>query len=70
MQNKREISEPNNTKEMLAALSGAALVVVGAGLLLSHPTIRRYASQVRLSTLLSAALPGIERFMRKQVPVA
>ena len=40
------------------------LVIVGAAMMLTNPTIRRYASQIRLTSLLSAAIPGIERMMR------
>jgi hypothetical protein len=51
-------------KETLYMLGGVALVIVGAGLVLSNPTVRRYLGQVGLGDLASAALPDIERYFR------
>ena len=36
-----------NDKDTLYMLGGVALMVFGAGLILSNPTIRRYMSQAR-----------------------
>jgi hypothetical protein len=41
---------------------GQALVIFGAGLVLSNPTVRRYLGQVGLGNLASAALPDLELF--------
>lgn len=51
-------------KETLYLLGGVALVIFGAGLVLSIPTVRRYLKQVGLGDLASAALPDIERYFR------
>jgi hypothetical protein len=51
-------------KETLYMLGGVALVIVGAGLLLSTPTVRRYLGQVGVGDLASAALPDLERYFR------
>lgn len=51
-------------KETLYMLGGVALVIVGAGLVLSNPTVRRYLGQVGLGDFASAALPDIERYFR------
>jgi len=51
-------------KETLYMLGGVALVIVGAGLVLSNPTVRRYLGQMGLGDLASAALPDIERYFR------
>jgi hypothetical protein len=57
--------EANGTdKETLYLLGGVALVIFGAGLLLSNPTIRRYLGQVGLGNFASAALPDLERYFR------
>ena len=64
MPNRAETTEQTDTKDTMMALGGAALLIIGVGMMLTHPKIRQYASQVRLSSLLSAALPGIERLMR------
>ena len=57
-------SESSDSKDMLLALSGVALVVFGAGLILSHPFVRRYIGQAGLGGLAAAAIPDIERYIR------
>lgn len=51
-------------KETLYLLSGVALMIFGAGLILSNPTVRRYLSQVGLGSFATAALPDLERYFR------
>jgi hypothetical protein len=51
-------------KETLYMLGGVALVVLGAGLVLSNPTVRRYLGQVGIGNLASAAMPDLERYFR------
>ena len=45
-------------------LGGVALVIFGAGLVLSNPTVRRYLGQIGVGNLASAAIPDIERYFR------
>jgi hypothetical protein len=57
--------ESNGTdKETLYMLGGVALVIFGAGLVLSNPTVRRYLGQAGVGGLASAALPDLERYFR------
>jgi hypothetical protein len=51
-------------KDTLYMLGGVALVIFGAGLILSNPSIRKYLSQVGLGNMASAALPDIEKYFR------
>jgi len=51
-------------KELLYMLGGVALVIFGAGLVLSNPNVRRYLGQLGVGNLASAALPDIERYFR------
>jgi hypothetical protein len=51
-------------KETLYMFGGVALVILGAGLVLSNSTVRRYLRQIGLGDLASAALPDIERYFR------
>lgn len=51
-------------KETLFMLGGVALVVLGAGLVLSNPAVRRYLGQMGVGNLASAALPDLERYFR------
>ena len=60
-------STPNGTdngKDTLYMLGGVALVVFGAGLILTNPLIRRYMSQLGVGNLASAAMPDIERYLK------
>lgn len=51
-------------KETLYMLGGAALILFGAGLILSNPTVRRYLGQMGVGNLLLAALPDVDRYMK------
>jgi hypothetical protein len=54
----------NNKKDTLCMLGGLAMVVFGAGLILTNPFVRRYTSQLGAGGLLGAALPDVERYFR------
>jgi hypothetical protein len=47
-------------------LSGVALVVFGAGLILSNPIVRRLMASTGLNglNLLQAAVPDVEKYMK------
>ena len=51
-------------KETLYMLGGVALVIFGAGLVLSNPTVRKYLGQLGVGNIASAALPDIEKYFR------
>jgi len=51
-------------KETLYMLGGVALVIFGAGLVLSNPTVRRYLGQVGVGNFASAALPDIAKYFK------
>jgi hypothetical protein len=51
-------------KSTLFLLSGVALVVFGAGLIISNPFIRRYMSQLGVGNLAQAAFPDVERYFK------
>jgi len=51
-------------RETLYLLGGVALIVFGAGLILSNPTVRRYMGQVGIGSLAMAALPDFERYLK------
>jgi hypothetical protein len=53
-----------NDKSTLFLLSGEALVVFGAGLIVSNPFIRKHMSQLGVGSLAQAAMPNIERYFR------
>ena len=61
-----ETSANGNTsdKDTLYMVGGVALIVFGAGLILSNPFVRRYLSQIGIGNLAHAAIPDIERYLK------
>ena len=51
-------------KDTLYMLGGVALIVFGAGLILSNPFIRRYMSQLGVGNLAQAVMPDVERYFK------
>jgi hypothetical protein len=54
-------SEMNDT---MMLFGGAALIVLGAGMLLSSSTIRGYLGNLNVMKLIQAAVPDVERYLR------
>ena len=63
-----ELSESANhsgtDKDTLYMLGGAALIMFGAGLILSNPLVRRYLGQMGVGNLMQAALPDVDRYLK------
>ncbi len=51
-------------KDTLYMLGGVAMIVFGAGLILSNPYIRRYMSQLGVGNLAHAVMPDVERYFK------
>lgn len=51
-------------RDTMYLLGGVALVVFGAGLILSSPATRRLLGQVGLSDLTRAVIPDLEKYMK------
>ena len=54
----------DNSKDTLYMLGGVALMVFGAGLVLSNPTIRRYMSNLGVGNIATAVMPDVERYFK------
>ncbi len=54
----------DNGKDTLYMLGGVALMVFGAGLVLSNPSIRRYMSGLGVGNLAQAVMPDVERYFK------
>jgi hypothetical protein len=54
----------NTDRDTLFMLSGIALMVFGAGLILSNPVAQKYLSRLGVSNLAQGAIPDIERYLR------
>ena len=53
-----------NEKDTLFILSGVALIVFGAGLILTNPIARRYMGQLGVGDLANLALPDLDRYLK------
>jgi hypothetical protein len=54
----------SDDKSTLYLLGGVAMVVFGAGLIITNPAIRRFTSQLGVGNLAQAAMPDIQRYFR------
>lgn len=66
MEHTKHDQEAAESRDTLFMLSGVALVIFGAGLILSNPIVRRLMAQTGMSglNLLHAAVPDVEKYMR------
>jgi hypothetical protein len=51
-------------RHTLYLLGGIALIIFGAGLIMSNPVVRRYMEQLGIGNLTQAALPDVERYLK------
>ena len=51
-------------KDTLFMLSGVALIVFGAGQILSNPIAQRYLGQLGLGNIAQGALPDLDRYLK------
>ena len=56
--------EDGANKDTLMMLGGVALVVVGAGLILTSPIAKRYLGQLGIGNLATDLVPDIERYFK------
>lgn len=51
-------------RDTLFMLGGVALVVFGAGLIVTNPIARKYLGQIGIGDLASAALPDLDKYLK------
>ena len=59
-----DLNHANDGRDLMFMFGGAALMLLGAGLILSHPQVRRLMGDVNLNSLVEGALPDFERYMK------
>jgi hypothetical protein len=64
MQLSEDANHSGTDKDTLYMLGGAAMILFGAGLILSNPLVRRYLGQMGVGNLVGAALPDIDRYLK------
>jgi hypothetical protein len=55
---------PSTERDTLFMLGGVALVVVGAGMILSNPAVRRYVESSPIGNVLGNIIPDVEKYFR------
>lgn len=61
---KQEQNGLSADKDTLYLLGGAALIVFGAGLILSNPVVRKYMGQLGVGNLAKDLMPDIDRYLK------
>lgn len=64
MEVSEETKDFGSDKDTLYMLGGAALVLMGTGLILSNPVVRKYLGQLGVGNLVTAALPDFDRYLK------
>jgi len=59
-----EHHEADEARDTMFMMGGVALMIFGAGLILSNPVIRRYLGQANPAGLLSTLVPDVERYLK------
>lgn len=54
----------SNDMDTLLLMGGIAMLVFGAGLVLSRPSVRRFLGNAGIGDLTQSVLPDLERYLR------
>ena len=66
METDLSVDDAENRETRCYLLGGAALMVFGAGLILSTPMVRKMLGGVGIGNLIAAAVPDFERYLKLQ----
>lgn len=58
------INESDDMRDNLLLFGGVALIMLGAGMVLTSPAVRKYLGGVDLARLLRGAAPDFERYLK------
>lgn len=61
---RQEQGDLSSEKETLYLLGGAALILIGAGLILSNPAVRKYMGELNIGGLAKELVPDIDRYLK------
>ncbi len=61
---KRTDGGHSTERDTLFMLGGVALVVVGAGMILSNPVVRRYVENSPIGGVIGNLIPDVERYFK------
>jgi hypothetical protein len=57
-------ADNTETRDTLLLFGGIALMMLGAGLVLTTPAVRRYLGGLNVGNLLQTAAPDFERYLK------
>jgi hypothetical protein len=57
-------TDNTETRDTLLLFGGIALMMLGAGLVLTTPAVRRYLGGLNVGNLLQTAAPDFERYLK------
>ena len=60
------INESDDTRDNLLLFGGVALMMLGAGMVLTSPVVRKYLAGVDFAGLLQGAAPEFERYFKSK----
>jgi hypothetical protein len=61
---KRTAGGHSTERDTLFMLGGVALVVVGAGMILSNPVVRRYVESSPIGNIIGNIIPDVEKYFK------
>jgi hypothetical protein len=64
MQAVSALDNNSETNDTMMLFGGAALIILGAGMLLSSSVVRGYLGNLNVMKLVQAAVPDVERYLR------
>lgn len=56
--------ESDEARDTMLLFGGVALMMLGAGMVLTSPVVRRYLGGFNVASLLQTAAPDFERYMK------
>ena len=56
--------DSDEARDTMLMFGGAALMLMGAGLILTSPIVRKYLGGLNVTNLLHSAAPDLERYLK------
>jgi len=56
--------ESYETRDTLLMFGGAALIILGAGMVLASPAMKKYVGGLNPAKVLQAAVPDLQRYLK------
>ena len=57
-------NDTSNNRDTMFMVGGVALVLLGTGMILSNPAVKKYLGQINPGGLLKAAMPDLDKYLK------